>query len=60
MQDLHQLQRLIAVYENRFGDTNGSIAALVTIGATLAPIAVHCILKGGLARFVCSWIAHAR
>jgi hypothetical protein len=56
MQDLHQLQHLIAVYENRFGDTNGSIAALVTIGATLAPLAVHCILKGGLARFVTMFV----
>jgi hypothetical protein len=31
MQDLRQLQYLIAIYERRFGDTNGSIAALVTI-----------------------------
>ena len=63
MQDLRQLQYLIAMYERRFRDTSGSIAALVTISASLAAIAVHCILKGGLGAVchdVCSWIAHAR
>ena len=56
MQDLHEFQHLIAVYENRFGDTNGSIAALVTISASLAVLAVHCILKSGLARFITMFV----
>lgn len=56
MQDLRQLQYLIAMYERRFGDTSGSIAALVTISASLGAIAVHCILKGGLARFVTMFV----
>jgi hypothetical protein len=56
MEDLHEFQHLIAVYENRFGDTNGSIAALVTISASLAALAVHFILKGGLARFITMFV----
>ena len=52
MQDLHGLQHLFAVYENHFGGTNWSMAALVTIGASLAALAVHSILKGGMARFI--------
>ena len=56
MQDLHKLQHLMAVYENRFGDTNGSIVALVTISASLAALAVHFILKGGLARFITMFV----
>ena len=56
MQDLHELQHLIAVYENLFGDSNGSLAALVTISASLAALAVHFILKGGLARFMTMFV----
>ena len=52
MQDLHELQRLLAVYESRFGDTNGSIAVLVTMSAGLAALAIGGIIKGGLARFL--------
>ena len=56
MQDLGQLQYLIAIYERRFGDSNGSIAALVTISASSAALAVHFILKGGLARFITMFV----
>ena len=56
MQDLHELQHLIAVYQNLFGDSNGSLAALVTISASLAALVVHFILKGGLARFMTMFV----
>ena len=56
MQDLHELQRLLAVYESRFGDTNGSIAVLATMSAAFAALAIHCILKGGFARFMTMFV----
>jgi len=56
MQDLHELQHLMAVYENHFGDTNGSLAVLLAIAAGLAALVIRCILKGGGARFAAMFI----
>lgn len=56
MEDLHQLQHLIVVYESWFGNTNAAIAMLVTSGIALVVLALRWILKGGFARFITMFI----
>ena len=56
MEDLHQLQHLIVVYESWFGNTNAAITMLVTGGIALAVLAMRCILKGGFARFITMFV----
>jgi len=52
MQDLHELQHLLAGYECRLGNARASIAALVLIVASMAAFAIRGIVKGGFPRFV--------
>jgi hypothetical protein len=56
MQDLHQLQRMRAVYESCFANKNIALALLVTISAGLGIVAICCIVKGGFARFITMFV----
>jgi len=56
MEDLHQLQRMIAAYESWFANKNMALALLVTISAGFGVSAIRCIFKGGSARFVALFI----
>ena len=52
MQDLHDLQHMLAIYETWFRSSCTAIAILTTITGALAVLAVRCIVEGGFARFV--------
>jgi len=52
MEDLHQLQHMIVMYESWVGNANAAIALLVIGGIALAVLATLWILNGGFARFI--------
>jgi len=56
MQDLQELQHMIAIYESWVGNASAAIAALAIIGSALAFFAVYFILKGGFARFITMFV----
>ena len=56
MQDLHDLQHMIAVYDRWTGNASAGLALLATIGTGLAVLMIRGILKGGSARFAAMFI----
>jgi hypothetical protein len=56
MQDLHDLQRMIAVYDRWTGNASAALALLAMISTGLASLVIRGILKGGSARFAAMFI----
>jgi hypothetical protein len=56
MQDLHQLQHIISIYESWFANTTTARAVLVTIIMALAALGARCIINGGFARFITMFV----
>ncbi len=56
MEDLHQLQHMVVMYESWVGNADAAIALLVIGGIALAVLATRWILSGGFARFLTMFI----
>lgn len=56
MQDLHELQHIISIYESWFPSTTTAMVVLVTIVIGLAALGARCLISGGFARFITMFI----
>jgi len=56
MQDVRALKRMLAAYDGCFRNAGNAAAVLLPTGVGLAMLTIHCILKGGRARFIALFV----
>lgn len=56
MQDLHELQHMLLIYENWFASSGKATAALIAISEGPAILGIRCIISGGFARFAAMFV----